>query len=54
MSDRAASSQPDPKAAPGRPLAAAVVVILFAAMLLFGILVALRYAYGWFAVTSAL
>ena len=53
MSDRATASQPLRKAASGRPIAGAVVVILFAAMLLFGILVALRYAYGWFAVASA-
>jgi hypothetical protein len=47
MSDRAASSHPHHTAA-----GSALAVVLFAAVLLFGILVTLRYAYGWAEVAS--
>jgi hypothetical protein len=52
MSDRATSSHPHHTAGYGRAVAPALVVILFAAVLLFGILVALRYAHGWVEVAS--
>ena len=50
MSNRAASSHPHRTY--GRAIAHALVVILFAAVLLFGILVMLRHAYGWAEVAS--
>jgi hypothetical protein len=52
MSDRATSSHPHHTAGYGRAVTSALPVILFAAALLFGILVALRYAYGWAEVVS--
>jgi len=52
MSDRTTSSHPHHSAAYGRFASSALVVILFAAVLLFGILVALRYAHGWAEVAS--
>ena len=47
MSDRTTSSHPHHTADYGRVVSSVLVVILFAAVLLFGILVALRYAHGW-------
>jgi hypothetical protein len=52
MSDRATSSHPHHTANFGNVVATVVPVILFAAVLLFGILIALRYAYGWAEVAS--
>ncbi len=52
MSNRATSSHPHHTAAYGRAVTSALVVILFAVVLLFGILVTLRYAYGWAEVAS--
>ena len=51
MSDRATSSHPQHTAAYGRA-GSALAVILFAVVLLFGILVALRHAHGWVEVVS--
>jgi hypothetical protein len=51
MSDRATASHSHHTAAYGRA-GSALVVILFAAVLLFGILVMLRHAYGWVEVVS--
>ena len=51
MSDRATSSHTH-HTAYGRVVANALVVVLFAAVLLFGILVALRYANGFAAAAS--
>ena len=47
MSDRTTSFLPHHTAARGGAVASAVAVILFAAVLLFGIVVTLRYAHGW-------
>ena len=52
MSDRATSTHSHHSAAYSRALSSALAVILFAAVLLFGILVALRYAHGWAEVAS--
>ncbi len=52
MFDRATSSHPDHSDALSRGLAPALAVVIFAAVLLFGILVALRFAYGWAEVVS--
>jgi hypothetical protein len=52
MSNRTASSYPHHTAAHGGATGAALAVILFAAVLLFAILVTLRYAYGWAEVAS--
>ena len=51
MFDRTTSSQPHHTAAHGRA-GSALVVVLFAVVLLFGILVTLRFAYGWAEVAS--
>lgn len=47
MSDRAASPHPHHTAAYRGAIAPAVAVILFAVVLLFGIVVTLRFAHGW-------
>jgi hypothetical protein len=47
MSDRAASSHPHHTAAHSQVISSVLAIILFTAVLLFGILVALRYAHGW-------
>jgi hypothetical protein len=52
MSDRAASSHPHHTAAHGGAGGSALAAVLFAAVLLFGIFVMLRYAYGWAEVAS--
>jgi len=52
MIDRATATHPFHTATFGRAIAHALAVILFAAVLLFGILVSLRYAYGWVEVVS--
>lgn len=52
MSDRVTSSHPHHTAGYSGALSSALAVILFAAMLLFGILVMLRYAHGWAEVAS--
>lgn len=52
MFDRAASSHPHHTAAHGGAAGSALAVLLFAVVLLFGILVTLRYAHGWVEVAS--
>ncbi len=52
MIDHANATNPLPTATFSRAIAVALPVILFAAILLFGILVSLRYAHGWFEVLS--
>lgn len=46
MNNRTTATRPFSSAGFGRTAAVALPIILFAAMLLFGILVWLRYAYG--------
>ena len=52
MSDRATSSHPHHTANFSNVVATVVPAVLFAAILLFAILVSLRYAHGWAEVAS--
>ncbi|HEY5166437.1 MAG TPA: hypothetical protein VII80_01370 [Pseudolabrys sp.] len=52
MVDRATATHPHHTANFGRAVAPALAVVLFAAVLLFAILVSLRYAHGWVEVVS--
>jgi hypothetical protein len=47
MLDRTTATHPHHTATFGRAAATALPIILFAAVLLFAILVTLRFAYGW-------
>ena len=47
MLDRTTATPPHQTASFGRAAATALPIILFAAVLLFAILVTLRFAYGW-------
>ena len=53
MTNRTTATRPFHSAGFGRTAAVALPIILFAAMLLFGILVSLRYAHGWAEVLSS-
>jgi hypothetical protein len=52
MLDRTTATHPHHSATFGRAAATALPIILFAAVLLFAILVSLRFAYGWVEVVS--
>lgn len=52
MTDRTTAPHPHHSATFGQIVAAAAPVVLFTAMLLFAILVSLRYAHGWTEVLS--